>query len=233
MGFMRGEATFGGARAPLLALALALACLGLAAPAGAAAGKPGVFGYTETKKHGLKAFPKWTKTLARYAREKGKTEAEFKAWVAFLDSVKNERAIRKLNKINKFHNKTRYILDPVNWGKNDYWATPREFFARNGDCEDYAISKYISLRAIGWPKDEMRLLVVKDMNLRVPHAILMVQLDGKTLILDNQITIVADAAKIRHYRPIFSLSETAWWRHTPKGSSKIRKGKRKKRKRRY
>ncbi len=85
---------------PLLAAALALVCLALApAPALAAKGKPGVFGYMETRKEGLKAFPKWTGTLERYARERGKTEAEYKAWVAFLESVKTERTIRKLNKI--------------------------------------------------------------------------------------------------------------------------------------
>ena len=219
---------------PLLAAALALVCLALApAPALAAEGKPGVFGYTETRKEGLRAFPKWTGTLERYARERGKTEAEYKAWVAFLQSVKTERTIRKLNKINNFHNRARYILDPVNWGKKDYWATPAEFFERYGDCEDYAIAKYLSLRAIGFPKDKMRILVVQDMNLRIPHAILMVQVDGKWLILDNQITIVADAAKIRHYRPIFSVNEIAWWRYRAPGSSKIRKGKRKKRRLRY
>ncbi len=212
----------------LAALAVALVCLAPAAPGAVAAASP-VFGYTETRKKDLKAFPKWTKTLDRYAREKGKTRAEFKTWVSFLDGVKGETDIRKLNKVNNFHNKTRYIMDPVNWGKKDYWATPKEFFSRNGDCEDYAISKYISLRAIGWPKDKLRILVVKDMNLQFPHAILMVEHDGKWLILDNQITIVADAAKIRHYKPIFSVNEITWWRHTPKGASKIRKGKRTKR----
>ena len=234
---MRRRSTSGCARAPFpalgLGLGLGLAVVGLAPPHAIAAGEPSVFGYAETRKEGLRAFPKWTSTLERYAEERGKTKAEYTAWVAFLDSVKNDTTIRKLNKINNFHNKSRYILDPVNLGKTDYWATLRQFFARDGDCEDYAIAKYLSLRAIDFPKDKMRILVVKDMNLRVPHAILMVEVDGKTLILDNQITIVADASKIRHYRPIFSVNEITWWRHTPLGASKIRKGKRARSKKRF
>ena len=57
------------------------------------------------------------------------------------------------------------------------------------------------------------MVAVKDMNLKVGHAILAVFVDGKVYILDNQIKIVVEAKKIRHYRPVFSINETNWWRH--------------------
>ena len=196
----------------------------------------GIFGYLETEKKGLKAFPKWTGALERHFKDKGKVggkctartfnKCHFDAWTKFLETIKDEPPKRKLYKINRFMNSARYILDPINWGVRDYWATPNQFFKKYGDCEDYAIAKYLSLRAIGWDPKKLRIVVVQDMNLKVPHAILAVYIDGKTLLLDNQISIVVDASKIRHYRPIFSLSETKWWRHAPNRGRKLRRARR-------
>ena len=185
----------------------------------------GIFGYNETPKKGLKAFPKWTGVLERYFQEKAKTSGScqsktfnrchYDTWMSFLESVRNETPPRMLKKVNDFMNKSRYIVDPINWGMKDYWATPGQFFDKYGDCEDYAIAKYLSLRALGWDPKSMRIVVVQDLNLRVPHAVLAIYMKGKAMLLDNQIAILVDASKIRHYRPIFSLSETSWWRHSP------------------
>ena len=112
-------------------------------------------------------------------------------------------------------NKHPYITDPVNWGVDDYWASIGQFFAKDGDCEDYAIAKFYTLRELGWDNDQMRIVVLQDLNLRVAHAILVVQAGERTLVLDNQINQVVEAAAIRHYRPIFSLNETHWWLHRP------------------
>ena len=84
--------------------------------------------------------------------------------------------------------------DPVNWGQKDYWATPLEFMAKFGDCEDYAIAKFMSLRRLGW-KTSKCVVAVKDLNLKVGHAILVVYLDDKVYVLDNQIKQVIEAGK--------------------------------------
>jgi predicted transglutaminase-like cysteine proteinase len=110
-------------------------------------------------------------------------------------------------------NRARYITDLVNWGTQDYWATASEFFWKDGDCEDYAIAKYLSLKALGFAQDSLRVVVVQDLNLKIPHAILVVYLDGKALLLDNQVGTVIEAERVRHYRPIYSVNETAWWLH--------------------
>ena len=57
------------------------------------------------------------------------------------------------------------------------------------------------------------MVVLQDLNLRIPHAILIVNVDGRQLVLDNQIPQVVEAATIRHYRPIYSVNETSWWLH--------------------
>ena len=106
-----------------------------------------------------------------------------------------------------------YITDIRNYGVDDYWATPKQFLYRDGDCEDYAIAKYMSLRALGFTPEELRVVVLQDLNLRIAHAVLVVYLDQQGLILDNQIKRVVDQEKIHHYSPYYSINETAWWLH--------------------
>lgn len=219
---------------------MALVCAGFVAlglaPAGGvvahAQANVGIFGYLETRREGLKAFPKWTGALERYFREKGHTSGNcaakefnrchYERWTSFLDSARDASPKRKLKLVNDFMNKARYILDPINWGVKDYWATPGQFFDKYGDCEDYAIAKYLSLVALGWDPKTLRIVVVQDLNLRIPHAILAVYRDDGIQVLDNQIAIVVDASRVRHYRPIFSLSEEAWWRHAPAAKARSR-----------
>ena len=85
--------------------------------------------------------------------------------------------------------------------------------AKFGDCEDYSIAKFMSLRQLGFSNAELRVVAVKDLNLKIGHAVLAVYLDGKALILDNQIRKVVEAKTIRHYVPVFSINEKFWWRH--------------------
>ncbi len=118
-----------------------------------------------------------------------------------------------LDKVNAYMNRASYIVDPVNWGIPDYWATPDEFFLKDGDCEDYAISKYVTLKRLGIAPDAMRLVILQDENLKVAHAVLAVSLGDNIFILDNQVDAVLPHTKILHYRPVYSINESAWWLH--------------------
>ncbi|WP_262693659.1 transglutaminase-like cysteine peptidase [Kordiimonas aquimaris] len=118
-----------------------------------------------------------------------------------------------LSAVNVYMNRTTYVVDPVNWGIPDYWATPDEFFMKDGDCEDYAISKYITLKRLGVDPSLMRVVVLQDENLRVAHAVLAVFYNGTFYILDNQVDGVLPHEKILHYRPVYSINESAWWLH--------------------
>lgn len=207
-------------RASLFGL-VGLACAVAVSPAARAGA--GVFGSTETVSTDLKPFPRWTETLERYFAERGTVDGpcqskefnrcHYDKWMGFLDSVRNLPPEQQMTHVNGFLNKSRYIVDPINWGMKDYWATPGQFLARFGDCEDYAIAKYLSLRELGWDTETMRIVVLQDLNLRVPHAILVVRQGGKNFVLDNQISIVVEDKRIKHYRPIYSVNETRWWRH--------------------
>ena len=119
----------------------------------------------------------------------------------------------QLTAINEFYNRQPHRRKAELYGRSEYWATPREFMSRSGDCEDYAIAKYLSMRALGLTADAMRIVVLQDENLRLAHAILAVRIGGDTLILDNQIKQVVSHRRIRHYRPIYSVTEGAWFLH--------------------
>lgn len=188
-----------------------------------AAGEPGIFDTTATRMEGLQPFTKWTEMLERHLEELGKVSGDCKSttfnkchyqnWQALIAGLAKASKKSQLKAVNDYANEKLYVLDPVNWGVKDYWATPGEFFGKNGDCEDYSILKFLTLRKLGWDNEELRIVIVRDMNLKIAHAVLGVHYKKKIYVLDNQMTLVAEDRRIRHYRPIFSLNEKNWWRH--------------------
>lgn len=195
----------------------------VASPASAARGLENFTG-NEVRSADLAPFPKWTGTLERYFSHKklakepcGSSKfnpCKLNEWKAKIESLRDKPRAKQVEEINRYINTIDYIVDPVNWGMPDHWATPNEFFAMNDDCEDYAIAKFMSLRALGVPNDDMRIMIVQDMNLGgIIHGILALRMDGEIYILDNQIKNLIPARKIHHYKAIYSINETAWWRH--------------------
>lgn len=184
---------------------------------------PGIFSTRTTRSSNIAMFPKWGGALTRYFSERQLTDApctstlfnqcHLKEWKDFLAAQKGKSKLSQVRAVNAYMNRQRYFTDPRNYGVKDYWATPSQFFKRNGDCEDYAIAKFMSLRALGFTNKDMRIVVLQDLNLRVGHAILVVHLEGQALVLDNQVRSVVRAETIRHYRPIYSINEHNWWLH--------------------
>ena len=175
--------------------------------------KPDIFGAKSAHATDLKMFPKWRGTMTRFQKELGDCTEQCNkpSWQALVDSLKGADLGTKLKKINSAMNKHPYIIDPINWNLPDYWATPFQFLRKNGDCEDYAISKFMALRALGVPSDIMRIVVLNDLNLGLAHAILVVDLDGTPVVLDNQIKGVVAAATIHHYQPVYAVNDKGWW----------------------
>ncbi|MDX2072987.1 MAG: transglutaminase-like cysteine peptidase [Alphaproteobacteria bacterium] len=185
------------------------------------------FDMSEDISSNLKPFPKWTSVMSRYRGQQKTPDSEcgktafhpcvIPQWKSLVAGLRDESMENKLEAINDWANAHPYIVDQLNWGLNDYWSTPYEFMEVNGDCEDYAIAKYYSLRAAGVPEDRLRIMVVQDLNLGgIIHAILGVYDDDKLWILDNQIKQVVDAYSIYHYRPIYGANGQHWWRYYPK-----------------
>ena len=185
---------------------------------------PSFFNSKEIQSKNLKPFKKWTDALKRYSKEKASLKGgscsvgefnscHYKKWIKFLKKLRKKDKLTQVKKVNAYMNRVKYTRDERNWGKKDYWATPGQFMAKFGDCEDYAIAKFVSLRLLGFKDSELRVVAVKDLNLKVGHAVLVVMVKGKALLLDNQIKQVVDTKSVKHYRPVFSINTKHWWKH--------------------
>ncbi|MCW9013492.1 MAG: transglutaminase-like cysteine peptidase [Gammaproteobacteria bacterium] len=183
-----------------------------------------LFGYQETERDNLSIFPQWLSVLERNIKDRvpeGECNTRrldschVKRWKYFIHSLKSLPRMEQIRRVNEFANQQEYILDIENYGVEDYWATPKQFLYNNGDCEDYAITKMLSLKQLGFNSSEMRIVVLQDTNLRIPHAVLAVNVKGDTLIMDNQVEEVVSHRHIVHYVPIYSVNENQWWMYLP------------------
>lgn len=205
-----------------------LAALAFAAPAAAPAARdsappeaPALFGTREIYAPDITAFDKWTGMLARFRREQAAAQqgcaaeaacapAEWRRLLAALDGL-DLRA--KLERVNAAVNRHPYVPSQRNWGESNHWETPFEFLRKGGQCQDYAIAKYLLLRAAGVPAAQLRVLVLRDTALGVDHAVTVAYAGSEALLLDNQIGAVVPADSIHHYQPYYSINEDGWWLH--------------------
>lgn len=177
-----------------------------------------LFGAGEVAHPPATDFAKWTETMARYEREQRQEKAlcdegecALVRWREFLETLRGQEALAQLRAVNAYLNRLPYKTDLENYGAEDYWATPRQLFARGGDCEDYAIAKLLSLKALGWPAERLRVAVVHDNARDLVHAVLVAYHGGHAYVLDIEITEVTDHRNIARYVPIFSIGENGWW----------------------
>lgn len=177
---------------------------------------PRLFGSSEKQSTSLNAFTKWTGMFERFdtalntASGQGSIN-EFKTQIEFLRGLPMNKMVAGVNEV---VNRVPYISDANIYGQSDYWATPMEFLKNGGDCEDFAITKYVALRALGIPEERMRILILQDLQKNIPHAVLVVYTDAGAVVLDNQIKSVTNVDRISHYKPIFSINRDGWWLHT-------------------
>jgi hypothetical protein len=98
------------------------------------------------------------------------------------------------------------VDDMTQYGVSDFWATPLMTFSSNaGDCEDYAIAKYVALQEIGIAEDDLRLVVIHDRDSNVDHAVTAVRYDGSWLILDNRTLEMRRDAELAEFEPLFAI----------------------------
>jgi predicted transglutaminase-like cysteine proteinase len=121
----------------------------------------------------------------------------------------------KLEFVNNFMNQTPFIADIQHWGKEDYWATPIEFLSTNGgDCEDFSIAKYFTLRALGVADEKLRITYVKELVIfRQAHMVLAYfpTPDAEPLILDNIDKRVLPAGRRTDLLPVYSFNGSGLW----------------------
>jgi len=154
-----------------------------------------------------------------YARLFGQdARGRLRGWKDFVRSTASRAAqapgsggeVGLLDPANGFFNRLPSITDLVHWGVEDYWATPSEFLASNGgDCEDYAIAKYFTLKELGVPLSRLRMVYAQTWRADGAHMVLAYypSLGAEPLILDNLEGSIRPASERPDLIPVYAFND--------------------------
>ncbi len=148
-------------------------------------------------------------------RERCVSEAALKL-LAIVDLGRAREGRAKLGEINRAINLAIHsTTDLAQFGEVDVWSSPLDTFRSGaGDCEDYAIAKYVALRVAGIPPEDLRIVVMADTMRGEGHAVAAVRLEGHWLMLDNQRMAMVEDLNVRHYRPLFVIDDAGLKRYS-------------------
>ncbi len=209
-------------------LALLVLGIGLAAPMSATgAAVHGLFGSIEFRTAPLETFARWNRVRRAMRAERPRfsrcaassancPSPQLRKWGRLVADVADLAPRQKLARVNRFFNVWRYRADMENYGVSEYWASPAEFMSRSGDCEDYAVAKFFTLRLLGFRDDQMRIVIVADSRRAISHVVLAVYQDDEVLILDNLSNRLDRQESYPHYAARVSFNESGYWAHLSK-----------------
>jgi predicted transglutaminase-like cysteine proteinase len=161
---------------------------------------------------------KWAELQSRILAEQetlaacqssGDCPAAARRFIAIIELAQQRQGRARLGEINRAVNLSiRPVSDWELYGVDDFWSSPLATFSIGaGDCEDYAIAKYIALRESGIAPDDLRLVIVRDLKRNISHAVVAVRQDREWLILDNRTLIIVNAEEARYFEPLFVLDD--------------------------
>ena len=137
-------------------------------------------------------------------------------WLQLIQDYKDKPEQDKLTAANHFLDQIEYRPDMhgTNAAKDHYWATPLEFLGTGaGDCEEFAISKYFTLKYMGISEDKMRIAYVKVLDINRAHMVLAYYPtpNADPLILDNLILAIKPASERTNLLPVYSFNGGGLW----------------------
>ncbi len=135
-------------------------------------------------------------------------------WRRLVSQSSEEIEQLKLEAVNRFFNELNFVSDIDHWGDLDYWATPLEFLGTNGgDCEDFSVAKYFTLKELGIPDHKLALTYVKSLKLNQAHMVVTYFPDAQQepLVLDNLVPQIKSASLRKDLIPIYSFSGDGLW----------------------
>jgi len=154
-----------------------------------------------------KKLPHESKVLARCRADADTCPPAAQRFLAIIDKALVRDGFARIAEINRAINlNIRPVSDMMQYGVVDLWATPLMTFASNaGDCEDYAIAKYVALKEIGFADADLRLVIVHDRATNEDHAVAAVRFDGRWQILDNRTLDIRRDVDIAELDPLFVI----------------------------
>ncbi|WP_439858920.1 cysteine protease LapG [Pseudomonas sp. MBLB4136] len=142
--------------------------------------------------------------------ELGQAKQRIEAWDELIKASANLAERDMLTAVNSFFNRQLLFADDIRiWQQVDYWATPIEALVQGaGDCEDYSIAKYFTLRRLGIPSEKLRITYVKALRLNQAHMVLTYYSNpaAEPLVLDNLINEIRPASQRRDLLPVYAFN---------------------------
>jgi predicted transglutaminase-like cysteine proteinase len=138
-------------------------------------------------------------------------------FLTIVDSARVLAGRARLGEINRAINLTiRPMSDLALYGEEDVWSPPLATLAEGaGDCEDYAIAKFVALQEAGVSIVDLRIVILRDDIWEEDHAVVAARLDGNWLMLDNRHMVMPEDHQVRkYYRPIFLLDHNGVRRYS-------------------
>jgi predicted transglutaminase-like cysteine proteinase len=140
--------------------------------------------------------------------EENRASCQSQPALQFLAIVDSGRALEgraRIGEINRAINlKLKPMSDLALYGAEDVWTPPLATLAIGaGDCEDYAIAKFVALQEAGISPDDLRIVILRDDHREEDHAVVAARLDGNWLTLDNRHMAMVEDHDVRRYRPVF------------------------------
>jgi predicted transglutaminase-like cysteine proteinase len=130
-------------------------------------------------------------------------------FLAIVEAAKAREGRARLGEINRAINLAiRPMSDLAQYGQVDVWSSPLVTLTTGaGDCEDYAIAKFVALRQAGISPDDLRIVIMRDTIRGEDHAVAAARLDGHWLTLDNRRMAMVEDADVKNFRPIFVIDQ--------------------------
>lgn len=137
-------------------------------------------------------------------------------FLAIVERARQRDGLARLGEINRAINLAiRPAADIELYNAEDFWSSPLlTLTAGAGDCEDYAIAKFVALREAGVAPSDLRLVILHDARSQADHAVVAVRIEQHWRILDSRrLVMLEDSQFIRfqggaHFEPVFSLSDS-------------------------
>lgn len=145
------------------------------------------------------------------------------SWQTLVETGANSSEAEKIHSVNAFFNRMEFVNDIDHWGMEDYWATPLQLLSSNaGDCEDFSIAKYFTLRQMGVPANRLRLTYVKALKLNQAHMVLTYYRTpgSDPLVLDNLVTEILSSSRRDDLQPVYSFNAEGLWLARKRGVEK-------------
>ena len=162
-------------------------------------------------------FPKLEQEVKnKFGADKASHVAALEATLHALESKSVKDQLLGVNAF--FDEHIQYATDDIVFKEKDYWATPSELFGHSrGDCEDYAIAKYVALLHLGIDSSKLRLIYVKAKigRSRVTQAHMVLGYydtpSSDPLVLDSLVSNVLPGSQRTDLIPVFSFNDSGIW----------------------